>query len=110
MRAQQERAGSRLPVIGKLGHQIYELDLAPWSVITESLTRYPPTETTKFVLNVFSRFFERFRSRGSRPEINEPLNMSKRFLAGEFVPDPRGCCAQRSRLTNQDGKQNQGDL
>jgi hypothetical protein len=92
MRAQQKRGGRRLPLAGKLGNQIYELDRAPRGVVTECLTRYLPARATKLVLNVISGFFDSRRSSWAGPEINEPLNMTKSFLAGEFLPDLRGLC------------------
>ena len=76
-------------MLRKLRYQIYELDLSAWRVVTERLTRYLPSRVMKLVLYVNSGFFERIGSSGTRPEINEPLNMRKGFLAGEFLPDFR---------------------
>ena len=87
MRAQQKQGGPRILLAGKLGKQIYEVDLPPWSVVTECLTRYLPAETPKLILDVISGFFDSRRSSRARPEINKPLNMSEGFLAGEFFPN-----------------------
>src|SRR5207245_11727208 len=100
MRAQQKGRGRRRPLARKLGNQIYELDLASRSVVTECLTRYLPARATKLILNVISGFFESLRSSRARPEINEPLNMSKAFLAGEFLPSVRRCGAHRVGANN----------
>src|SRR6266404_1208855 len=85
-------------MVGKFGNQIYELGFAPRRVVIECLARYLPSRATKLILNVVSRFFDSLRPRGARPEINKPLNMSKGFLAGKFLPNFRGaavCCRGR---------------
>ena len=56
-------------------------------VVTECLTRYLPARATKLIFNVISGFFDSLGSSGAWSEIDKPLNMSKGFLAGEFLPD-----------------------
>ena len=92
MRAQQKRGRRRLPLRRKLGNQIYEWDLASRSVITKCLARDLPAGPTELILNVISGFFDSLGSSRAGPETNEPLNMCKRFLAGEFFPNIRRIC------------------
>ena len=94
---------------GKLGDQIYELDLAPRSLVTECLTRHLPAGPTKLIVNVVSGFFDSFGSSGARPEINEALNMSKCFLPGEFLPDLRRRFARRVATNNGNEEQNRSE-
>ena len=110
MRAQQKHGGRGIPLAGKLGNQIYELDLAPRSVVTECLTGYLASRPTKVILNVISGFLDSLGSGRARPEINEALNMSKRSLAGEFFPNLCLCRAQRAGLNKRDEEKNRRDL
>src|SRR5947199_355369 len=96
MRAQQKQRGRRLPSRRKLGNQIHELDLASWSVVTESLTGYLPSRPTKLILNVISGFFDSLGASRARPEINEALNMGKSFIAREFLPNLCLCRVHRT--------------
>jgi hypothetical protein len=41
----------------------------------------------KLVFNVIPGFFNRFRSRWARAEIDQSLDMRKSFLTGDFFPD-----------------------
>src|SRR5438876_3751913 len=86
MRAQQEQ-GRRVSFAGKLGNQIYELDLSPRGVVGECLPCYPPARTEELVLDIMPGFFDRLGSRGAWPEIDQSPNMRESFLTRDLLPD-----------------------
>ena len=72
---------------GKLGNQIYELDLAPRGVVGERLSCYLPAGAAELVLNITPGFLDGLRSGRAWPEVDQSLNMCESLLARKFFPD-----------------------
>src|SRR5437870_658151 len=109
MRAQQKQRGRGISLAGKLGNQIYEMDFALRSVITECLSRHVPAGTPKLILNVISGFLDSLGASRARPEIHKALNMSNGFFPREFLPDFCLCRAERADLNKRDEKKHSRD-
>ena len=86
MRAQQKQR-RRVPLAGKLGNQIHELDLAPRGVVAERLSCYMPAGAAELVLDITPGFLDGLGSRRTRAEVDQLLNMRESFLTRKFFPD-----------------------
>src|SRR5690349_15184807 len=104
MRAQQKQR-RRVPLAGKLGNQIHELDLAPRGVVGECLSGYIPAGAAELVLDVTPGFLDGLRSRRARPEVDQALDVSQGFVPGDLLPNFR--CA---RLCNRSREQEKWNL
>ena len=82
---------------GKSCNEIDESYLASRRVIRECLPSYLPPDQPKLILDVIPGFFDRFRPRRTRPEVNQALDMSQSFFTGKLFPDPGLCCSLRIR-------------
>jgi len=74
---------------GKSCNEIDESYLASRRVIRECLPSYLPPDQPKLILDVIPGFFDRFRSRRTRPEINKALDVSQSFFTGNLLPNLR---------------------
>jgi hypothetical protein len=72
---------------GKLGNQIYELDLTPRGVVGECLPFYLPARPAELILDIMPGFFDSLGSRRAWPEIDQSPNMRESFLTRKFFPD-----------------------
>jgi hypothetical protein len=65
------------------------VNFASWGVVRECLADYLPARLPQLRLYVISGFPDGVRAGGVRAQINEPLNISKRFFSRELLPDLR---------------------
>src|SRR5438093_10471501 len=85
----QQKTRRRAPLCAKPRNKINEPYLASRRVIRECLPSYLPPDQPKLILDVIPGFFDRFRSRRTRPEVNQALDMSQSFFTGKLFPNPR---------------------
>jgi hypothetical protein len=86
MRTQQERWRD-IARRGKPRNKINKINFSARRVVTECLSRDLPTCQSKLILDVRPGFFDGLRSRRTRAQLNETLNVDKSFLAGKFFPE-----------------------
>jgi len=85
---------------GKSCNEIDESYLASRRVIRECLPCHFPPKHPKLVLDVIPGFFDRFGPGGTRPEVNQALDMSQSFFTGKLFPNLR---LRRSRRIRAQG-------
>ena len=102
----QQKRGPGAPLPRESRNEIQELNFAAWRVVRERLPRHLPTRESELILDVIPGFFDRPRPGRTRPEINEPLNMSQSFLTGKLFPNLRLRRTRRLSAQCQDNEKN----
>jgi hypothetical protein len=73
----------------KARNQIHKCHFPARSLVGKFRARYGPTGGFQLFDDIKARFFQRFRAGGARAEINQMLDVGKRFLAGKIFPKRR---------------------
>jgi hypothetical protein len=103
----QQKRGRRAPLPRESRNEIQELNFAAWRVVRECLPRHLPTRESELILDVIPGFFDGPRPGRTRPEINEPLDMSQSFLTGKLFPNLRLRRTPRLSAQCRDNEKNQ---